>query len=156
MTTSIDNIPLKTTKENNQIDDSDDPMVKDILNEFEQELKVNVQQSQQQQQKPYQNDYVINYPQPQNHQVPPVQQHQVCQMPLKNKKQNNSYYNEELLRKSAIIVVIIAFIFSPIIFSTILDKIPESLKDLVDGNNYYIKLIFSFIAIYLLFHYNLI
>jgi hypothetical protein len=151
MTTSIDNIPLKTTKVDNQIDDSEDPMVKDILNEFEQELKVNVQQTQQH--KPPQNDYVINYPQQPQQQMPPQQS---CQIPFKKPKPNNSYYNEELLRKSAIIVVIIAFVFSPIIFTTVLDKLPESMRDLVDSNNYYIKLILSFIAIYLLFHYNLI
>jgi hypothetical protein len=36
MTTSLDSIPLKTSNKNNDIimDDSDDPMVKDILNEF--------------------------------------------------------------------------------------------------------------------------
>lgn len=152
MTTSIDNIPLKTTKVDNQIDDSEDPMVKDILNEFEQELKVNVQQTPQYKQP--QNDYVINYPPQPQQQMPPQQQS--CQIPFKKPKQNNSYYNEELLRKSAIIVVIIAFVFSPIIFTTVLDKLPESMRDLVDSNNYYIKLILSFIAIYLLFHYNLI
>ena len=147
MTTNIDNIPLKTTRQDNQNDDSEDPMVKDILSEFEKELKVNTQPPPI---KP-QNDYVINYPQPSQQPI------NSCPIPIRPQKKNsNGYYNEEFLRKSAIIVVIIAFVFSPVIFATILDKLPDSLKDMVDNYNYYIKLLLSFIAIYLLFHYNLL
>jgi len=151
MTTSLDNIPLKTSNTDNLIDDSNDPIVKDILNEFEKELKVNTQQPQQLSSQPAKpNEYVVNYQQS-------LQTPQVCGIPAKkNKTNSNGYYNEEFLRKSAIIVVIIAFIFSPVIFATILDKIPESIKDLVDNNNYYIKLLLSFVAIYLLYHFQLL
>lgn len=143
MTTNLDNIPLKTTKNEIQNDDSNDPIVKDILNEFESEFKANTQQPQVK----TQNEYVINYP-------PPVQ---ACPMPLKKQKETiNSFYNEEFLRKSGIIVIVIALIFSPIIFATFIDKLPESFRDIVDSNNYYIKLLLVFIAIYLLFIYNLV
>ncbi len=144
MTTNIDNIPLKTNSNDIPNDDSNDPVVKDILNEFEKEFKVNNQSSQPLPPKP-QNDYVINYSQP----AP------ACPIPIK-KKIINSFYNEEFLRKTAIIIIIIALIFSPIIFATFVDKLPESLKDIVDTNNYYIKLLLAFIAIYLLFTYNLL
>ena len=144
MTTNIDNIPLKTNRNDIQPDDSDDPIVKDILNEFEKELKENTQSAN----IPQQNDYVINYQQP----TQPIQS---CPIPIRKHK-NNNYYNEEFLRKSAIIIIIIAFIFSPIIFSTILDKLPETLRDIFDNYNYYIKLIISFIIIYLLYYYNLL
>lgn len=156
MTTSIDNIPLKTTKNNIDSDDSDDPVVNDILNEFQHELKLNVKQSQSQQQPPQsqqqpQNDYVINYS------SQPSQHLQSCSIPSKNiKNKINNYYDEDILRKTSIIIVIIALIFSPIIFSTIIDKIPDSIKEIVDNYNYYIKLILSFIAIYLLYYYNLL
>ena len=67
MMTSLDNIPLKTSP--TQInDDSDDPLVKDILNEFNQEINNHPPQPQQQQQQslPQQpinnNDYIINNP----------------------------------------------------------------------------------------------
>ncbi len=151
MTTNIDNIPLKTTRQDNQNDDREDPMVKDILSEFEKELKVNTQPNSQIPPAKPQNDYVINYPQPSQQPV------NSCPIPIRPQKKNsNGYYNEEFLRKSAIIVVIIAFVFSPVIFATILDKLPDSLKDMVDNYNYYIKLLLSFIAIYLLFHYNLL
>lgn len=143
MTTSIDNIPLKTNKNDIQNDDSDDPMVKDILNEFENELKINNPASQ-----PSKQDYVINYPQ-----SPPQQ---ACPMPSRKPKTSNGYYNEEFLRKSAIIIIIVALVFSPVIFATMVDKLPASLSETFDNYNYYIKLVLSFIAIYLLFHYNLL
>jgi len=142
MTTNIDNIPLKTNKNDIDLnDDSNDPLVKDILNEFEKEVKANS--------KP-QNDYVINYPPP-----PQTQNPQSCSIPFK-KNNNNSYYNEDFIRKSAIIIIIIAFIFSPIIFNTIIEKLPSYLADIIDNYNYYVKLILSFLAIYLLFYYNLL
>ena len=143
MTTNIDNIPLKTNKNDIQIDDSDDPIVKDILNEFEKELKANTDVNNTH--SVPQKDYVINYQQPA----------QSCPVPIKRQK-SNGYYNEDYLRKSAIIIIIIALIFSTIIFSTFLDKLPESLKDIFDNYNYYIKLLLSFVKIYLLFHYNLL
>ena len=142
MTTNIDNIPLKTNKNDIQNDDSDDPIVKDILNEFEKELKAN---SNVNTQAVPQKDYVINY-----QQTP-----QSCPIPMKRQK-SNGYYNEDYLRKSAIIIIIIALIFSPIIFSTFVEKLPESLKDIFDNYNYYIKLLLSFVTIYILFHYNLL
>lgn len=140
MTTNIDNIPLKTNKNDIQEDDSDDPMVKDILNEFEKELKVNNPAM------PAKPDYVINYPQPP----------QACHIPMKKAKATSGYYNEEFLRKTAIIIIIIALIFSPVIFATFVERLPASFTEMFDNYNYYIKLMISFIAVYLLFYYNLL
>ena len=41
MITSIDKIPLKTSGSNITEDMTDDPIVKDVLNEFEKELSLN-------------------------------------------------------------------------------------------------------------------
>jgi hypothetical protein len=141
MTTNIDNIPLKTNKNDIQEDDSDDPMVKDILNEFEKELKVNNPSV------PAKPDYVINYPQPPQ---------QACPIPMKKAKAATGYYNEEFLRKTAIIIIIIALIFSPVIFATFVERLPASFTEMFDNYNYYVKLMISFVAIYLLFYYNLL
>jgi len=141
MTTNIDNIPLKTNKNDIQEDDSDDPMVKDILNEFEKELKVNNPAA------PAKPDYVINYPQPPQ---------QACPIPMKKAKATNGYYNEEFLRKTAIIIIIIALIFSPVIFATVVERLPASFTEMFDNYNYYVKLMISFVAVYLLFYYNLL
>ena len=140
MTTSIDNIPMKTNRNEITPDDSDDPMVKDILNEFEQELT---------NQEPVQNEkpkYIIN-----NSPPPPIKP-----TAIQNKSSNSSYYNEEFIRKTAIIIIVIALIFSPIIFSSLIEKLPSNISGIIDDYNFYIKLILAFIAIYLFFYYNLL
>ena len=140
MTTSIDNIPMKTNRNEITPDDSDDPIVKDILNEFEQEL------SNQQSVPKEEPKYIIN-----NSPPPPIKT-----QPIQNKTSNSSYYNEEFIRKTAIIIIVIALIFSPIIFSSLIEKLPVNISSIIDNYNFYIKLILSFIAIYLFFYYNLL
>jgi hypothetical protein len=159
MTTNIDNIPMKTNS-GVKVDDSDDPIVKDILNEFQQELKIN-------------NGYQINYDSssqspasspspspspsvPMSNQ-PQVQQYQkpVMQQPM-IKSNNKSYYNEEYVRKSAIIIIIIGMIFSPIIYDSIIEHIPSTFTGLFTSYNFYIKSFIAFIAIYLLYLYKLV
>ena len=139
MTTSIDNIPMKTNRNEITPDDSDDPMVKDILSEFEQELN---------NQKPVPNEeptkYIINNTPP-----PPIKPQQI-------KNKSSSYYNEEFMRKTAIITIVIALIFSPMIFSSIIEKLPVNISGIIDDYNFYIKLVLAFIAIYLFFYYNLL
>ena len=100
MSTSIDNIPLKN--KSNITDDSDDPMVKDILNEFQHELKSINNEYQQPTQQPTQQ------PQQQPQQQPPQQPQQPLnyninyQQPKNQYQQslnkNNSYYNEDFIR----------------------------------------------------------
>jgi hypothetical protein len=138
MTTSIDNIPMKTNRNEITPDDSDDPMVKDILSEFEQEL------SNQQPVPKEEPKYIIN-----NSPPPPIKP-----QPTQNK--SSGYYNEEFIRKTAIIIIVIALIFSPMIFSSLIEKLPANISGIVDDYNFYIKLILSFIAIYLFFYYNLL
>ena len=147
MTTSIDNIPLKTNNNDIPEDDSDDPMVKNILDEFQQEFNNH--------KKPIPPPpYVINNTSP-----PYIPQQISPTIPLSvpaNKQVKSSYYNEEFIRKTAIIVVIIAFIFSSIIFSTLIEKLPANISVIIDDYSYYFKLAITFIAIYLLFFSNLL
>lgn len=144
MTTSIQNIPMKTSKlNNNDIDDSEDPMVKDILQEFQEELKENQKSLPN---PPSQNDtYQINYNPPPPPQQPPPQ---IQQKPIKNSFYTK-YYNQEILIKTAIIITIIAFVFSPTIFNTFMDKIPYTLAEIFNQYDFYIKLIISFIFVYI-------
>jgi|688.fasta_scaffold1389030_1 hypothetical protein len=154
MTTSLDNIPMKTNI-GVKTDDSDDPVVKDILNEFQQELKIN-------------NGYEINYdssavvppvqPQTPVAPVPQVQQYQrpTNQQLMMKTNTNKSFYNEEYARKAAIIIIIIGIIFSPIIYNSIIERIPNSFMGLFISYDFYIKSLLAFIAIYLLYNYKLI
>ncbi len=147
MMTSLENIPLKTSSTSIN-DDSNDPIVKDILNELNSQLDNqavphNVPQSVPQMAPssyPMPNQYVIN--------------NSVNSQKLNKNK--NSYYNEEYFKKSLIIVVIIAFFFIPIIFNSIIDKLPEPLLSIFNSYEIYIKLILVFISIYLMMFYKMI
>jgi hypothetical protein len=150
MITPIDKIPFKTA--GNADESNDDPMIRDVLNEFEQELAINESQS---------NKYKINEQRPvQQYQQPPQQQfqpppQQLQQPPVKVQK-NKSYIDNELVVKSFIICIVIAIIINPYIFSTILSKVPENISLMLTSYDYFIKLLLIFVAIYVLFFYNLL
>jgi hypothetical protein len=153
MITPIDKIPFKTA--GNTDETNDDPMIRDVLNEFEQELAINESQS---------NKYKINeqrpvqqYQQQPQQQQQPLQQPQQLQQPLPVKPQKNkSYIDNELVVKSFIICIVIAIIINPYIFSTILSKVPENISLMLTSYDYFIKLAIIFVAIYVLFFYNLL
>lgn len=151
MMTSLENIPLKTSSSPAN-DDSDDPLVKDILNEFNQEVNnqqppSNINHHQQPPQPPPTNDYIINNPnncpiRPRHSQPPP---------------QKSSYlYNEDFLRKSAIIIIIVAFFFYPFIYNSIIEKLPIQLSNILTTYDFYFKLFLVFIVIYLFMIKNLL
>lgn len=151
MMTSLENIPLKTSSTPTN-DDSEDPLVKDILNEFNQEVNnqpppSNINHQQHPQPPPPPNDYVINNP-------------NSCQIrsrqSLPTPQKNSSLYNEDFLRKSAIIIIIIAFIFSPFIYNSIIEKLPIQLSNLLTTYDFYFKLFLVFIVIYLFMIKNLL
>lgn len=159
MTTRLDDIPLKTIKtpNDNYADDSDDPMVKDILNEFQQELQVNNRQQPQQAyapQQPYQPPHQPQ-PQPQPSQQSNYKINYADNNPKKT-KQPFSYYNEEFLKKTTIIILISFLIFSPLFFSFIIEKLPVFAVPIVETYELYIKLLLLFIIIYGLFLHDFI
>lgn len=154
MMTSLDNIPLKTSSTSIN-DDSDDPVVKDILNEFNNEINNQIEpplspspfplqsESNIQIQPKINNDYIIN-----NQNISRKNQYKSLS--------TNSFYNEDYLRKSAIIIIIIAIIFSPIIYNSFIDKLPSFLSSFFNTYDIYIKLFIVFIILYLLMIKNFI
>ena len=164
MITPIDKIPLKTSNANITDDMSDDPIVKDVLNEFEKELsineqtannyKINVNQMQQQQQQQYQQQQQqqpqMQYQQQQQMQYqPPMQQ-------LSKNQQSINYIDNVLLTKTFIICIIIGLFTNPYIYNTIISKIPENISVMLDSYNYIIKIILIFISLYALMFYKLL
>ena len=156
MITPIDKIPLKTSGANITEDMTDDPIVKDVLNEFEKELSLNEQT--------IKNNYLINNNQhqqqqpPQNYQQPlyhPLQQQLQPQLQQQQSSKIN-YIDNELITKSFIICIVIAIIINPVIYNTILSKIPENISGIFDNYNYIIKIILIFIALYALMFYKLL
>ena len=140
MMTSLENIPLKTSSTPTN-DDSDDPLVKDILNEFNQEVNNQPPSSNTNYQPPPPpptNDYIINNPN--SCQIRPRQ--------LQTPQKTSPIYNEDYIRKSAIIIIIVAFFFSPLIYNSIIEKLPQQFSILLTTYDFYFKLFLVFIVIY--------
>lgn len=131
--TSLENIPLKTSSTPIN-DDSDDPIVKDILNEFHQEINNQPPPPPPLPSPPMNNEYIINNP--------------IMRKPPSSPPKS-SYYDEELLRKSGIIIIIIAFFLSPI-YNSLIEKIPQPFSSLLSSYEFYIKLFLIFVVLYLL------
>jgi len=183
MITSIENIPLKTTGITLTDDMSDDPIVKDVLTEFEKELNINTQQI------PRNNNYKIN-----NNQYPPndngydnanggnmnnanmnnanmnanmngnsgnmngnMNGGNMNGMNMNgNRNKNINYIDNILITKTFIICIIVAIIINPVIYNTIISNIPQNFIDMIENYNYFIKIIIIFIAIYIMMFYKLL
>lgn len=156
MITSIDKIPAKQNGAAATTDDmNDDPIVRDVLSEFEKELAMTAG-----------NNYQINYDQqqqsqqPQQPQLQPQQDPQQFQQPppppqqAKISKKQDFHIDNEIVVKVFIICIIVALVTNPYIYSTILSKVPENISLLLDNYNYFIKLILIFIILYLLIFYK--
>jgi len=153
MTTSLDSIPMKTSNKNNESlnDDSDDPVVKDILSEFQQELEINTHKQPPLNQK---ENYNINYQNNDNC------YNGNCKLPYSQSSQlsssqlSNSYYNQEYIKKVIIIVIIVIIIFSPIFIQTLVEKLPYSISSIIESYEFYIKIIILFITLYIIYYYK--
>ena len=155
MITSIDKIPAKQNSAVASTDDmNDDPIVRDVLSEFEKELAMTAG-----------NNYQINYDQQQPQHQPQQPQQQLQQDPqqfqqppppqqAKISKKQDFHIDNEIVVKVFIICIIVALVTNPYIYSTILSKVPENISLLLDNYNYFIKLILIFIILYLLIFYK--
>lgn len=157
MITEIDKIPLKTS-DISLTDDMNDPLVKDVLNEFENELLLSKPKNNY---KITNNDDIINDDSNSNKKNGYQTQQQLSQnqnQPQPQPRKNNKikYYDELLINKSFIICVIIAIIINPYIFTTIINNLPENISTILDGYNYIIKLALIFIIIYILMIYKVL
>ena len=156
MITPIEKVPLKTSGGNITDDMADDPIVKDVLTEFEKELSINEQANK--------NNYRINNNQHQQYQQSQQQTQQYQQQeqpPLQQqrqapKQQPVNYIDNILITKTFIICIIIAIITNPYIYNTIISKIPENFSVIFEAHNYIIKIILIFISLYALMFYKLL
>ncbi len=179
MTTNLDSIPLKTSNKNNDIpnDDSDDPVVKDILSEFQQEFEINTKKPSSPNLK---ENYNINYDGRSNGNAiadgngsPNYDDYDdydnsnyknncsdnKCKIPSKKNKNGfslNTYYNQEYIKKAVIIGIIVFIVFSPLILPVLFEKLPYSFSAIVENYDIYIRTLILSIAIYMAFLFNLI
>jgi hypothetical protein len=160
MITSIDKIPLKTSGATITDDMVDDPIVKDVLNEFEKELSMNEQTIKNNYQINNNSQYQPQQPQQQmQHQYQPQQLQPQQLQPQQHQyqsQQSKNYIDNVLITKTFIICIVIAIIINPYIYNTIISKIPDNISIILDNYNYIIKIILAFITLYLLMFYKLL
>jgi hypothetical protein len=166
MSTPINTLPLKTQHAGaagaTDVNDINDPIVQDVLNEFQEELMISKQPKSSQ---PQQSQYMPQMlPQPpQQHQqhsqhqphMPssPYPSHQSPMIyPSHNSKYDNisSYLDTDVAKKSLILVILAIIIYHSGIINTVYEKMPDYLQENLTNFDIYIKSVSLFTIIYVL------
>jgi hypothetical protein len=152
---------MKTQQGANEANDINDPIVQDVLNEFQEELMLSKQpraplQQQPPQQAPHPNasqqpPYMPSPHASQYPQYPPASQHSPQQRGGYSKYDNiSSYLDTEVAKKSLILVILAVIIYHSGIVNTVYEKMPEYLQDNLNNFDIYIKSASLFSIIYVL------
>jgi hypothetical protein len=156
MSTPINTLPLKTQQTNIDANDINDPIVQDVLNEFQEELHSSKQTNKAPMQMPSQQMQLLQ--QQQMQQMQQQQQQGGMQGGLLPVSKNNSnkfdnmssYLDIEVAKKSLILVIISLIIYNSGIINTMYEKMPEYLQDNLNNFDIYIKSASLFTIIYIL------
>jgi hypothetical protein len=166
MATPINTLPLKTTHDATIA--LDDPLIQNVLKEFEDDA---YQSQPQEPQQPQQHQQPQQYQQPQQpqqyqqyQQPEQYQQHFQENKDIKYETQKDLLYNKsnkniidiDIVKKTAIIVIIVFLLQFNNIINTILSKLPETFQTFTAGKELIINLICLFIIFYLLFYFDLL
>lgn len=152
MSTSLNNLPLKTQKNIETIDnDINDPMVQDVLNEFQEELAVNTNKSENIHKQPQINQVPIQ----QNYQTSPQMQNIQAQQQMYNIKYNNQqgyqqYLNVDIAKRITIITIIMMIIIYSNLLQMVYEKLPLGIFEIIQNYDIYIKGIIIYIILYIL------
>ena len=169
MSTPISTLPLKTqSSSTTEVNDINDPVVQDVLNEFQDELMMSKQSKSPQQPHPLSQHSQHSYP-PMPPMPPPHSQHpQHPYSPLSQHSQHHSYppypsqskYDSmsgisayldiEVAKRSLIFVILAVIIYHSGIINTVYEKLPDNLQDNLNSFDIYIKSISLFSIIYVL------
>jgi hypothetical protein len=163
MSTPINTLPLKTQQTNIDANDINDPIVQDVLNEFQEELHSSKQTNKAPMQMPSQQMQLLQQQQMQQQQMQQQQQQLLLQqqqmqgglLPVSKNNQNkfdnmSSYLDIEVAKKSLILVIISLIIYNSGIINTMYEKMPEYLQDNLNNFDIYIKSASLFTIIYIL------
>jgi hypothetical protein len=151
MATPINNLPLKTTPPDQS--EIDDPLIQNVLKEFEDEMALSKQQMQPQiqqvqQQQPQQMQYNTNEQQlPYQQQFQQYAQHQQG----KNKKK---LINIDDIQKTAIIAIIVFLLQNYNIVNIIISKLPETISSYTNGKEFIINFVLIFCIFYALLYFD--
>ena len=152
MSTPITTLPLKTQQTNIDNNDINDPIVQDVLNEFQEEL-MNSKQPNKSQQMQQQQQNMLQMQQQMLLQQPPM----INQPPnynsrnYVNKYDNISAYADvDIAKRSLILVILSLIIYHSGIINNVYEKLPDYLQDNLNNFDIYIKSASFFSVIYIL------
>jgi hypothetical protein len=157
MSTPISTLPMKTQQAAaaGDVNDINDPIVQDVLNEFQEELMISKQ--------PKTSQFPPNMPQIQPHHMqpptpypsppyPPAYPHNPNMNGSNNNKYDNisSYLDSDVAKRSLILVILAIIIYHSGIINSVYEKMPDYLHDNLNNFDIYIKSISLFSIIYVL------
>lgn len=160
MSTPISTLPLKTQSSSTaEVNDINDPVVQDVLNEFQDELMMSKQSKSQQlphplsQHPPLSQHSQHSYP-PMPPQHPYSPHHSYPPYPSQSKYDSisgmSAYLDIEVAKRSLIFVILAVIIYHSGIINTVYEKLPDNLQDNLNNFDIYIKSISLFSIIYVL------
>lgn len=165
MSTPISTLPLKT-QTSAEANDINDPVVQDVLNEFQDELMMSKksampphpphpQHPQMPQMPPMPPQHPSPYPPQHSQQYPPSMYPHPSMYPSSpngNGKYDSisAYVDTEVAKKSLILVILAVIIYHSGIINTVYEKLPDNLQDHLTSFDIYIKSISLFSIIYVL------
>jgi len=169
MTTPLNELPLKTTEYSS--DELDDPLIKGVLKEFEDEYLYNKKQDETN--KPERN-VVLEQQQPPNNIINDnnmntnmhANMHANASMYIHNQdndlqrlnynKESDKFFDIQIAKKALIISLVFFIVFNLNIFDYLLKNVPESFKSYVEKNGTFINILLLFVIIYSLFKFEFI
>ena len=165
MSTPISTLPLKT-QPSAEANDINDPVVQDVLNEFQDELMMSKKSAmpphpQHPQMPPMppmpppsHSQHSQPYPPQHSQQYPPSMYPHPSMYPTPNGNGKydsiSAYVDTEVAKKSLILVILAVIIYHSGIINTVYEKMPENLQDHLTNFDIYIKSISLFSIIYVL------
>jgi hypothetical protein len=161
MSTPIDTLPLKTTRD---VTDIEDPMVQSVLKEFEQDTHDQPSGQNQGFETNSQINQQIQYAQHVQpvQQVQPIQQvQQLHQAPVLDNLRYSSYTNKKLFdidiaKRSAIITLVTFLIYYSNISLYVLNKLPDNVKQYTSGREILINMFVVFVIFYAILYFDLL
>ena len=148
MSTPISTLPLKTQPSGaTEVNDNNDPVVQDVLNEFQDEIMMSKQSKS-----------PTSHQHPPHPQMPPHPSQSYPPMHLYPPSRANankydsvaSYVDTEVAKKSLILVILAVIIYHSGIINTVYEKLPDNFQDHLSSFDIYIKSISLFSIIYVL------
>lgn len=159
MSTPISTLPLKT-QPSAEANDINDPVVQDVLNEFQDELMMSKKSAMPQHPHPQmppmppQQPYPPQPHSPHSQQYPPSMYPHPSMYPTANGNGKydsiSAYVDTEVAKKSLILVILAVIIYHSGIINTVYEKMPDNLQDHLTNFDIYIKSISLFSIIYIL------